>query len=160
MVETVAPDGKRAKEARPPITHVRLAGLLPQHQILVLNRSMRTVSLLAEGPTQLLEQRLSADELRLLLPILEAFPQYCPYEVLLSSLFTEMLTPASIHQSRRYLQEALARGTRQQELRPVRRALTSLRSKLRPFELEISTLRQLGCCITSATGGPGRLPSL
>ena len=143
---------ERPPQTRPPITHLRLAGLLPQTQLLVLNGSTRTLWLLDEGPVQLVEQRLSVNELRLLLPIVEVFPQYCPYEMLLSSLFTKTVTSASIAHSRHYLQEAIAGGTWQQELRPLRRALSSLRSKLHPFELELSTIRQRGCSITSLPG--------
>lgn len=157
MFETVTTQRERSKEARSLISHVRLEGLLPQNCILALNRTTRTVSLLTEGPEQLMEQQLSTAEMCLMLPMVEAFPQYCPYEVLLAAVLTTTVTSASIDRSRHYLQEALTCGTWQQEIRPVRRALSSLRSKLHHFGLEISTIRQQGCCITSATSAPGSL---
>jgi len=157
MLETLAFRMKRPKEAEIKITHFRLQGLLPQNQALALNLSTRTLSLLAEGPQQIMEQQFSANEMRMMVPIIESFPHYCPYEVLLSYISTNNVTPASIAHSRQCLQEALNCGTWQQELRPVRRALSSLRRKLHKFDLEISTIRQRGCSITSLTSLPRSL---
>jgi len=160
MLETLTLRMKRSKEVEPKITHFRLQGLLPQDQALALNLSTRTLSLLAEGPQQIMEQQFSANEMRMIIPIIESFPHYCPYEVLLTYISTNNVTPASIARNRQCLQEALHRGTWQQELRPVRRALSSLRTKLHDFNLEISTIRQRGCSITSLNSLPKSLLQL
>ena len=131
------------------ISHFSLQGLLQIDQILVLNPETRTVSLLSDGPTLIVEQQLSANEMYLFVPILESFPHYCPYEVLLSHISTKTVTPASIERCRQRLREAQDSGKWQQELRPIRRALSSLRNKLRRLDLGISNMRERGCNLTS-----------
>lgn len=129
------------------ISHFSLQGLLPIGQTLFLNPETRTVSLLSDGPMLIVEQRLSANEMYLFVPILESFPHYCPYEVLLAHISTKTVTSASIERCRQRLREAQAAGKWQQELRPTRRALSSLRNKLRRFDLGISNMRERGCSL-------------
>jgi hypothetical protein len=131
------------------ISHFSLQGLIPKGQTLVLNPETRTVSLLSDGPLLIVEQQLSANEMYMFVPILKSFPHYCPYEVLLSHISTKTVTLASIERCRQRLQEAQASGKWQQELRPIRRALSSLRNKLRSFDLGISNVRERGCSLTS-----------
>jgi hypothetical protein len=131
------------------ISHFSIQGLLPIGQTLVLNPETRTLSLLSDGPMLIVEQQLSSNEMYLFVPILESFPHYCPYEVLLSHIFTKTVTPASIERCRQRLRDAHASGKWQQELRPIRRALSSLRNKLRRFDLGISNMRERGCSLTS-----------
>ncbi len=131
------------------ISHFSLQGLLQIDLTLVLNPETRTVSLLSDGPTLIVEQQLSANEMYLFVPILESFPHYCPYEVLLSHISTKTVTPASIERCRQRLREAQDSGKWQQELRPIRRALSSLRNKLRRLDLGISNMRERGCSLTS-----------
>ena len=140
---------KQFNEGETRISHLSLQGLLPEGQTLVINLETRTISLLSNGPTLLVEQQLSANEMHLLVPILDYFPHYCPYEVFLSYLFTKVVTEASIERCRQRLQEAQACGRWQQELRPVRRALSSLRNKLYRLDLGISNIRERGCSLTS-----------
>jgi len=122
-----------------------------------LNLETRPLSLLTKGPLIMREQRLSVNEMCVIMPILEAFPHYCPYEELLAHISTNMVTPASIARCRQRLQEAQSHGTWQQELRPIRRALSSLRNKLHSFQLEISNVRERGCSLTSLTSLTERL---
>ena len=138
-------------ERETPISYFALSGLLPGGQTLALNRETRTVSLLCEGPLLLVEQQCSVNEMQVLLPILEAFPHYCLYEVLLAHICSNTVTETSITRCRQRLQEAQSRGTWQQELRPIRRALSPLRRKLHRFGLEISNIRERGCSLTSLT---------
>ena len=149
MLKTQDIQIKRYKEVETRISHFSLPDLLPIGQTLVLNLETRTVSLLSDGPIQIVEQQLSANEMHLFVPILESFPHYCPYAVLLSHIFTNTVTEASIARCFQRLQEAQACGKWQQELRPVRRALSSLRKKLHRFDLEISNIRERGCNLTS-----------
>ncbi|HEV2654120.1 MAG TPA: hypothetical protein VGT82_04150 [Ktedonobacteraceae bacterium] len=133
------------------IVHLCIESLVPPGQKLALNLRMRTLSLLSDGPEQIMEQQFSSNEMRLLIPILQSFPHYCPYEMLLSHISSNNMTPHAIARCRQLLQEALRNGTWHQELRPIRRALSTLRTKLHPFNLEISTIRERGCSLTSLT---------
>jgi hypothetical protein len=143
---------KQRKEIETHISHFSLLNLLPPGHTLALNPRTRTLSLLSEGPVQVVEQQLSINEMRMIVPILEYFPRCCPYEILLSNISTNTVSVAATTRCRQRLQEALECGTWQQELRPIRRALTSLRGKLYFFNLEISTVRERGCSLTSLTG--------
>ena len=129
--------------------HFPLPGLLPEGLMLALGTKTRTLSLLAEGPLVLSQVQLSDTELLILKPIFETYPHYCPYEVLLTSVTSPAVTQAAIARCRLRLQEAQNNGTWTQELRPVRRALSSLRAKLHDFNLEISTIRERGCNVTN-----------
>ena len=136
------------------IHHLSPPDLLPAGQTLVLNLETRTISLLSDGPILLVEQQLSANEMRLLVPMLHYFPHYCSYEVLLAHLSTNVVTAASIERCRQRLQEAQACGRWEQELRPVRRALSSLRNKLSRLDLGISNMRERGCSLMSLAVAP------
>jgi hypothetical protein len=142
-------DTRRAKETGSKISHLSLHGLLPVGYTLALNQETRTLSLLSDGPMLIAEQQFSENELRLIVPILESFPHYCPYEVLLAHLSSNTVTPVTLSRFRRLLEEAQMNGTWQQELRPVRRAISSLRGKLNTFNLSISNIREKGCSLTS-----------
>jgi hypothetical protein len=130
------------------VLHFCLPDLIPDTQKLALNLETRTLSLLADGPQLVAEQQLSANQLRMIIPILEFFPHYCPYEVLFAYFTSEVVTPTIIDRCHKYLQEAQNHGNWQQELRPVRRAISSLRNKLDCFQLRISTVRERGCALT------------
>ncbi|HLX58772.1 MAG TPA: hypothetical protein VKR83_17265 [Ktedonobacteraceae bacterium] len=140
---------KMPQEVETQIVHLTLQGLLPEGRMLALNQEVRTLSLLSDGPRIIIEQRFSENEMRIIVPILEYYPHYCPYEVLLAHLSSKVVTQATIERCRQRLGEAQSRGTRQQELRSIRRALSSLRSKLHAFDLEISNIRERGCSLTS-----------
>lgn len=141
------------------IFHFSLEALLPTSHLLALNVKTRTLSLLTEGPLIVKQQQLTDNEMRVIMPILEFFPHYCPYEVLLSSISSTTVTSTSIMRWRQRLEEAQNRGTWQQELRPLRRALSSLRGKLHLFSLEIPTVRERGCSLTSLMPAPMQISS-
>jgi hypothetical protein len=151
-MQTMYPDSStRAGEEKFNILHISLQGLQPAGRTFALNLQTRTLSLLTEGPLLLMEQQFSVNEVNLLIPMLESFPHYCPYEVLLASLSGRTVTQASIERARRFLREAQSNGEWQQELRPIRRALSSLRTKLHHFGLEVSNVRERGSSLTSLT---------
>lgn len=139
------------EEGHAKISHLSLPDLLPLGQTLALNLEARTLSLLSDGPMLMLEEHLSVNEMRVLVPLVETYPYYCPYEVLLAHLYSNSVSEASIAHCRQRLQEAEERGIWQQELRPIRRALSSLRSKLRHFGLGISNVRERGSSLISLT---------
>ena len=133
------------------VVHLHIEGLLAPEHKLALNLKTRTLSLLSEGPKQIMEQQFSANEMRVLVPILHSFPHYCPYEVLLAHITSNDPTPTAITRCRQRLQAALDNGSWPQEIRPIRLALSSLRNKLHYFNLEVSTIRERGCGLTSLT---------
>ena len=130
------------------ILHFSLPSLLPGDSKLALSLETRTLSLISGGPLLLVGEQLSVNEMRMLVPILASFPHYCPYEVLLCYMFSKVVTNASIAQCRQQLHEAQSQGTWLQELRPIRRAISSLRAKLSSFSLGISNIREAGCSLT------------
>ena len=130
------------------VLHFYLPDLMPADHKLALNLETRTLSLLTDGPQLVAEQQFSVNELHMIIPILEFFPHYCPYEVLLAHLAANVVTTATIDHYRKYLREAQRLGIWQQELRPVRRAISSLRNKLDCFQLGISNVRERGCSLT------------
>ena len=131
------------------ILHFALDGLLPDGHMLALNLSLGTLSLIANSPTHLYpyllaEQQFTTTELCVLLPLLKAYPHYCPYEVLLASFNHGNVNEATIERSRRRLHEAQVEGIWDQEMRPVRNVLSRARLKMRAFRIEISSILETG----------------
>ena len=95
-------------------------------------------------PRLLIQQQFTASELSLLLPLLEQFPHYCPYEVMFASFYNGTITEATIEHCRIQLQDALETGCWDQQLRPVRNVLSRIRFKLRGFGLDIISILETG----------------
>jgi hypothetical protein len=129
------------------VLHFSLQGLLPPCHTLALNTNLRTLSHLVckqDRPHMLMEQQFTASEICVLLPLLEAYPYYCPYEVLVSSFTNGRVTEATIARSRQRLQEAQEAGVWDIEMRPVRNVLSRTRLKTRAFGIEISSILETG----------------
>jgi hypothetical protein len=131
--------------------HLSLPGLVEGDHQLVLQKEAGILALLGEGSHLLKQQRLSENELRVLLPIFEAFPHCCPYEVVLANLAAPTATPTAIAECRLWLQSTQQQGTWYQQLRPLRRLLWSLQHKLLAFHLELSTGGESGCRLTQTS---------
>ena len=120
------------------LIHLTLAGLLPAEQTLVVNPLMRTATLFrsdADGRAHIVrQQQFSPNGVRVLVPLLQSYPHYCPYEVLLASLF-----PLSLEECRKQLQEAWETA-----IRPVRRAVGSIIARLRSFGFTVYSIRGAG----------------
>ena len=75
-----------------------LEGLIPTNQILVLNLALRTATLFYNTPegnqTIVEQQHFSPNGMRVLVPLLEAYPKYCLHEVLFASLVSLPLEEA------------------------------------------------------------------
>lgn len=123
------------------LLHLTLDGLLPANQELVLNLALRTVTLLynaPDGKPAMVEQkRFSPNGMRVLVPLLQAYPKYCLHEVLLASLFSLPLDEA-------YQQ---MREMRSLTIRSVRRAVASLPTRLRAFGWQVRSIRGTGYLI-------------
>lgn len=131
------------------ICHFEMAGLLPEGQTLALNTRLGTLALLTSDPatthpTLLAEQQFSSSEMSVLVPLLQSYPHYCPYEVLLASFNSGNTTEASVERFRLRLQEAQFAGVWDYEMRPVRNILSRTRFKLREFGIEISSILETG----------------
>src|SRR5690349_17200180 len=101
------------QETTEDIMHFSLQGLLPSGQTLAWNSTLGTLAHLAlkqDRPHLLMEQQFTMSERCVLLPLLEAYPYYCPYEVLLASLTSGRLTETMIARCRERLQEAQEAG--------------------------------------------------
>ncbi len=123
------------------VLHLPLAGLLPDNQKLVINPTARTVVLFAQtspGEVDIVTvQQFSPNGMRVLIPLLKAYPNYCPYETLLAALFS-----LSLEEARRQLREM-----RKIVLRSIRRAIGSLATGLRAFGLRVRSVRDTGYLI-------------
>ena len=122
-----------------------LEGLLPDNQTLVLNLSMRTATLFsasANGEAQVLsQQRFTPSGMLVLLPILEVYPGYCPYDVLVASLHS-----LSLAQARQMLQDSW-----EVAMRPVRRAISGIMYGLHALGLSVRSLRKAGYVLEALT---------
>jgi hypothetical protein len=136
-----------------------LEGLLPPGQALSVNTSYLIISLVStnsvNGNNPILQQQsLTQTQMRLLLVLLESSPNFCPQEILRASLFcsysgllarlfsSEIAARAewqtTIEEQRLLLRRAQELGVWKKELKPLYNALSKLRSKLRPFGLQIA----------------------
>lgn len=129
------------------IVHYSLDELLPAGQTLALNVLLGTLVLIANDtpyPRLIAEQQFTPSELSQLVPLLNAYPHYCPYEVLLASFNHRLVTEVTVERCRRRLHEAELEGIWDQELRPVRNVLSRTRLKMRSFGIEITSLLETG----------------
>lgn len=144
------------QEQKNEIVHFFVPGLLPPGHSLALNTRYGTLSrLLCKQDHPYIVQQLpfSASETSLLLPLLEAYPFYCPYETLVTSFNGAHLTEATIEYHRKRLQEIQKVGAWEQELRPLRNALSRTRLKLRLFDIEISSILETGYILRPVARG-------
>jgi hypothetical protein len=137
------------KQTDEAIMHFEMPDLLPQGQTLALNSKLGTLALLTSEPETvhpilLAEQQFSSSELSVLVPLLQIYPHYCPYEVLLASFNTGNTDEANVARFRLRLQEAQFAGVWDYEMRPVRNILSRARFKLRDFGIEISSILETG----------------
>jgi hypothetical protein len=132
------------------IRHFSLQDALPAGHTLALNIQLGTLSYISSGgevPQLVAQQQFTASELSILLPMLDSYPYYCPYEVLYASFYNGNITEMIVARCRQRLQNALEIGTWDQEMRPVRNVLSRTRLKLRTFGLNITSILETGCIL-------------
>ncbi len=136
--ETQSPNGEG-------LLRLTLAGLLATNQTLVVNPSMRAVTLILSSPdgeAQIIaQQQFSPNGMRVLIPLLQAYPHYCPYDVLLANLCS-----LSLDEARRQLLDMWVIAIRQ-----VRRAINSLKAGLRALGLQVRTILSAGYLVETRT---------
>jgi len=125
-------------KAHDDLLYFSLPSLLADRQTLVVNPAMRTAMLFwkdSEGGIHILsQQQFSPNGMRVLVPLLQAYPEYCPYDILLLSLFP--LPLEAIH--------TLLAEDGETTIRPVRRAMSSILAPLRAFGLSVTSVRGAG----------------
>jgi len=138
---------RRMRSSGEDILHFSLQGVLPSGHLLAVNPLLGTLSYIVNEnnhPRLILQQQFTAGEMSVLMPLLEAYPYYCPYETLLASFHYGNVTDSALERCRQYLQEAQEEGIWDQEMRPMRNVLSRARLKLRPFGIEVSTIVETG----------------
>ncbi len=143
-VHTVQSPQEAAKDV---FLHFSLLDALPSGHILVINRKLGTLSHIAvkdEHARLLGEQQFTVSEMHILLPLLESFPFYSPYEVLFAHFYSDDVTERIITRARKHLQKAQEEGAWDQEMRSVRTTLSRTRLKLRELGLNISSILETG----------------
>jgi hypothetical protein len=123
------------------LLNLTLEGLIPANQELVLNLDLRTATLFYNTPegkqTMVEQQHFSPNGMRVLVPLLKAYPKYCLHEDLFASLFS--LPPDEAYQQMREMHDLT--------IRSVRRAISSLPAKLRVFGWQVRSIRGAGYLI-------------
>src|SRR2546427_12851963 len=92
----------------------------------------------------LAEQQFPNREIFVLKPLLESYPHFCPYEVLLASFNSGNVTEQAVDRCRERLQEAQEAGDWNQEMRPVRNVLSRTRLKMQTFGIDIFSILETG----------------
>ncbi len=126
----------------------RLDHLLPGTLRLQFDAETRVLSLISTETAQMLAlQKFTRNEWVILTVLIECYPHYAPYEMLLAGL-----TTLSIDDCQQRLHEAQQSGTKalKSELKPVHRALSGIRTKLGRLcsGLKISFVRDAGYALT------------
>ncbi len=138
---------QNSQEAHEDLLQFALSGLLEENQTLVVHLAKRTAILFCPdsdgGGRILTQQQFSPNGMRVLLPLLQAYPTYCPYEVLLANLF-----PLSLDAGRHLMEQDW-----EATIRPVRRAMRTILAPLRAFRFKVSTVRGAGYLLTPLTPG-------
>ncbi len=115
-----------------------LPGLLKDNQTLVVNPARRTVILFwneSDGGVRVAtQQQFTPNGMRVLLPLLQAYPSFCSYDVLLASLF-----PLSREEGHGLLHDSW-----EPSIRPLRRAIGSILPGLYACGITVNSLRGMG----------------
>lgn len=150
---------QRVNEA---ILHFTLEGMLPAGHMLALHREsgiLVGLSSVGDVPCMQVAQQFTFSELCVLVPLLEAYPHYCPYEVLLAH-FTNVSTNVTeevIERCRRHLHAALREGVFEHEMRPVRNVISRTRLKLHEFNIDVTSLLETGYLLRPRPKKPRRV---
>ncbi len=121
-----------------------LPGLLPSGQALIINEEEQLdhfiMSQLSGEVHGLVAQHLfSEGEFYALLALLEVWPDYCPYEVLLAAL-----SDTPVEQARQVVHQAIEGKALDTLLNPLRNLFARCRPRLRDFGIDVGSRRGLG----------------
>ncbi len=118
-----------------------LGTMLPERSALILDTEQGVLSLLRGDGEQMIseQQLLSPSEMAVIEALLTQYPDYCPYEAMLSAM-----TGKSLEKCRERVVWGLEEGEVDAVMRPVRNLLGRARMKLRPFGIDIRSMIQTG----------------
>jgi hypothetical protein len=116
----------------------------PGHALIVNQRAYffdhYVVSQLSEQVHGLVAQQLFSDqELFAMVALLEAWPHYTSYEVLLSALGDK-----TVEQARQLVHQALEGKNLDHTLNPLRNLLARCRPRLHDFKMDVASIRGIG----------------
>jgi hypothetical protein len=134
------------------ITHYPLDGLLPPGHSLAFHRGLGTLAHLTvreDRAVVLGEQQFTEAEITLLVPLLDNYPHHCPYEVLWTSFAWNTTEEEAVSRARLRLQAALEQGGWEEEMRPVRNAISRTRLKLNRMGLDVPGVFHLGSILVA-----------
>ena len=139
---------KARQEAREFILHYTLLGVLEDGEILALNTQLGILSLIGTGdhdtPRLLMQQQFTVGEMSVFTPLIENFPYYCSYEVLLAGFNGNWQDEDKIAKAKERLDNATENGTWDVEIRGVRTVLSRARFKLRLMGFDILSILETG----------------
>ncbi len=130
-----------------------LPKVLPVEHVLVLNTHPYSLStfvltqLSREAHGLVAQEVLTELEMYVLLALLEAYPQYCPYEVLRAAVTDEVLSHA-----RTTVHRAIEHKTLNRSMKPIRNILSRCRAKLHVFGIDIHAVHAAGYILTALEG--------
>ncbi len=148
----ISPDYLKQDQER--ILHFSLQGALPEGHIMALNTAFGSLSYLsceAGRPRLIAQEQFSSSEMSVLLPLLEAFPYYCPYEVMYASFYHGNVAERTVARCHQRLRESMEAGIWDQEIKPVRCALSRTRLKMRDFGVDILSILETGYILMLAS---------
>lgn len=135
------------------VQHFPLTGILPQGHVLAVSPRLGIVAHLScekTAPRILAMQHFGDIELALLLPLLRAFPHYCPNELLLATFSNSNVTASAVARAREQLDEAVREGTSEYVMKPARAVLSRCRPRLQEMGLRIVSRRVQGYQLLSS----------
>ena len=144
--------GGRSDDEGALITHYPLDGLLPAGQGLAFHRGLGTLAHLTiqeDRAVVLGEQQFTEAEITLLVPLLDNYPHHCPYEVLWASFAWNTTQEEAVSRARPRLQAALEQGGWEEEMRPMRNAISRTRLKLNTMGLDVLNVFHLGSILVA-----------
>jgi hypothetical protein len=127
-----------------------LSSVLPEGHVLVLNTHAYSLStyvlteLSAERHGLVAQEVLTELEMYVVLALLEAYPQYCPYEVLRAAITDEVLSRA-----RTTVHRAVEHKTLDRSMKPIRNILSRCRAKLHAFGIDVRSIHAEGYILTA-----------
>jgi len=122
-----------------------LPTVLPEGHVLVLNTHSFSLStfiisqLSAESYGLVAQELVTEHEMYALSALLEAYPDYCTYDILHAAINDEM-----INQAQAIVHQAVDDKTLDQSMKPVRNILSRCRAKLRTFNIDIRSVHGEG----------------
>jgi DNA-binding winged helix-turn-helix (wHTH) protein len=127
-----------------------LPGVLPEGHVLVLNTYPYSLStyvltqLSADVHGLVAQEVLTELEMYVLVALLEAYPHYCPYEVLRAAITDEVLRHA-----RATVHRAVEHKTLDRSMKPIRNILSRCRAKLHAFGIDVHSIHAEGYLLTA-----------